>query len=122
MAPLSPLLIRSSSSTKVVSSWPLALAGAVTGSRPKILNWVNWTPTLLLVSGIRSADTCSRIIQACVLLDCKQDYDQVVAARRHAHTQHMDGISYTELKKGHDSWFLALPFGASAYSICMYDC
>ena len=27
------------------------------GRRPKILNKVNWTPTLLFVSGVKSAET-----------------------------------------------------------------
>lgn len=57
--PLSPLLIRRSSSTKVVSKLPLALPGAFTGIRPRILNVVNCTATLLLFSGSRSAYTCS---------------------------------------------------------------
>lgn len=57
VSPLSPLLIRSSSSTKVVSRLPLAPSGALMGIRPKILKSVNWTPTLLFVSGIKSAAT-----------------------------------------------------------------
>ena len=57
--PLSPLLIRSSSSRYVVSRLPLALSGAVTGMRPKILNWVNCTLTCRAADCLRvTADTC----------------------------------------------------------------
>ena len=56
-APLSPRDMRSSSSKYVVSSQPFAASGAVTGSRPKILNCLNCTSTLDGLVGVRSAVT-----------------------------------------------------------------
>ena len=58
--PLSPLLMRKSSSTNVVSSWPLALSGALIESSQKILKNVNWTPTLLEVYVLRAADSSTQ--------------------------------------------------------------
>lgn len=75
--PLSPLLIRISSSKNVVSRLPFAESGAVTGIKPKILNFLNWTLTSLAEAGVSSASTCKNFPSLMICQTCMQSPEHI---------------------------------------------